>query len=76
MVTKTENRATLPEVLHPEQRLNCAQVCTLRGSGKTSLYADVKAGLFPAPERRGTRFSRWRAGDVLAALQREREATA
>ncbi len=64
----------LPETIHPEQRLRLPQVLALCGLGKTKLYADVKEGTFPAPERNGLRCSRWRAGDVLNHLQGKREA--
>jgi prophage regulatory protein len=60
--------ATLPETLHPEQRLKADQVFTLVGYGRSKTYAEIAAGRFPAPERRGSRCSRWRAGDVLAWL--------
>lgn len=66
--------AALPVTLHPEQRLNLAQTETLTGVKKSKLYAKIKAGSFPAPERDGPRCSRWRAGDVLDYLQRQREA--
>lgn len=60
----------LPETLHPEQRLKLPQVLILTGKGKTKLYADIKAGVFPEPEREGTRCSRWRAGTVIAHMNR------
>jgi prophage regulatory protein len=60
--------APLPETLHPEQRLKAEQVFSLTGYGRSKTYAEIAAGRFPAPERRGSRCSRWRAGDVLAWL--------
>lgn len=60
----------LPETLHPEQRLKLPQVLVLTGKGKTKLYADIKAGTFPGPEREGRRCSRWRAGTVIAHMNR------
>lgn len=65
--------AVLPTTLHPEQRLKLAAVEALTGTKKSKLYAAIRAGQFPAPERDGPRCSRWRAGDVLAHLQARRE---
>ena len=65
---------TLPATLHPEQRLNLAEVETLTGRKKSKLYALIKDGKFPAPERDGPRHSRWRAGGVIAWLQEPRSA--
>jgi prophage regulatory protein len=67
-MVETKSRAALPETLNPEQRLTCPQLCQLLGVGRTSVYAMVKAGRLPQPQRIGPRISRWRAGDVLAAL--------
>lgn len=67
---------TLPETLHPEQRLKLPAVETLVGLGKTKIYGLIKEGRFPAPERHGPKCSRWRAGDVLAYLQSRREVAA
>jgi prophage regulatory protein len=60
--------------LHPEQRLKLQQVSALTGKGRTKIYAEIKAGAFPAPERDGPRWSRWRAADVLAYLAAKRVA--
>ena len=59
----------LPEVLNAEMRLTAVQAMRLTGRGRTKFYADVAAGLLPAPERHGPRFVRWRAGALLKALQ-------
>lgn len=68
MKVATGAPAPLPETLHPEQRLNADQVFSLVGYRRSKVYAEIAAGRFPAPERRGPRCSRWRAGDVLAWL--------
>lgn len=34
------------------------------GKRKTSIYAGVKSGKFPTPEKFGTRCTRWRVGTV------------
>lgn len=65
-------RKALPQTLCQEQRLTMPQVTTLTGSAKSKLYALIAAGEFPAPERRGPRCSRWRAGDVLNWLDAQR----
>jgi prophage regulatory protein len=70
---QTQNPIALPETIHPEQRLKLPAVQALTGLGKTKIYAAIKAGNFPAPERDGPRCSRWRAADVLGYLQGKRE---
>ncbi len=59
----------VPETLHPEQRLRFETVAALTGWQRSKLYAEIRAGRFPAPERDGPRCSRWRAGSVLDALR-------
>lgn len=68
--------AAIPETLHPEQRLRAEVVFELTGWKRSKLYSEVRAGRFPAPERDGPRCSRWRAGDVLQALQARRRVAA
>lgn len=68
--------AATPESIHPEQRLRFEIVSALTGWKRSKLYAEVRAGRFPAPERDGPRCSRWRAGDVLNALQARRRGSA
>ena len=60
--------ATLPPGLEGEARLNLPQVSALTGWGRTKIYAEIKAGRFPQPERSGARCSRWRSGTVIAVL--------
>lgn len=67
--------AAIPETLHPEQRLRFEAVSALTGWKRSKLYAEVRAGRFPAPERDGRRCSRWRAGDVIESLQARRQGT-
>ena len=59
----------LPSALQAEERLNIEQVSRLVGWGRSKIYGEIKESRFPAPERRGKRCSRWRAGDVLTWLQ-------
>jgi predicted DNA-binding transcriptional regulator AlpA len=73
---KTTKTASLPETLHPEQRLKLREVATLVGVHGSTIHLWIKQGKFMAPERYGTKCARWRAGDVLAHLQARREATA
>lgn len=63
-------QVTLPPVLHPEMRLTFEQALILTGRGRSKFFADVKAGKLPQPERDGARFSRWRAGTLIDALNR------
>lgn len=70
----SERHLVLPAVLNHEQRLTLAQVATLAGIKRTTVYARIKEGKFPKPEKDGPRCSRWRAGDVLAHLEARRGA--
>lgn len=71
---KPRPAVALSETLHPEQRLKFTQVSTLVGLGRTKVYELIAAGEFPQPERRGKRWSRWRAGSVLEWLAASRGA--
>lgn len=64
----TRTPATLPAGLEREARLTLDQVATLTGKRRTKIYAEIKAGTLPQPERSGKRCSRWRAGDLLDAM--------
>lgn len=65
---------TIPDTLQQETRLKFPQVAELSGLGRTKIYELIKQGAFPAPERRGKRCSRWRAGDVIEFLNAGRAA--
>ena len=39
-------------------------VCDVSGKRTTSIYAAIKDGQFPSPERFGRRCSRWRVGEI------------
>lgn len=39
-------------------------VCDVSGKRTTSIYAAIKDGQFPPPERFGSRCSRWRVGEI------------
>ena len=39
-------------------------VCDVSGKRTTSIYAAIKDGQFPPPERFGNHCSRWRVGEV------------
>lgn len=58
----------LPEQIHPEMRLTCAQALQLTGRGRSKFYADIRAGKLPEPERDGRAFARWRAGSLIDAM--------
>lgn len=65
---KPTKPVALPAGLEAEARLTLDQVSALTGLGRTKIYAEVKAGRLPQPERRGKRCSRWRAGTLIAAM--------
>lgn len=71
--TTAPHPAATPETLHPEQRLRFEVVSALTGWKRSKLYAEIRKGRFPAPEKDGPKCSRWRAGDVLDALRARRE---
>lgn len=58
----------LPESIPNEMRLTAAQAMRLTGRSRSKFYADVRDGKLPQPERDGPQFVRWRAGDLIAAL--------
>jgi prophage regulatory protein len=53
---------------NPEALLLMESVEALTGMCRSLIYAKESAGLFPPAIRIGTRFTRWRAGDVKAFL--------
>jgi predicted DNA-binding transcriptional regulator AlpA len=63
-----EMLAKLPAVIHPEMRLTVAQAMQLTGRGRSKFFDDVKAGKLPQPERDGPQFVRFRAGDLIDAM--------
>lgn len=59
---------------NPSALLRFSTVQALTGLSRSTIYARVKAGTFPAPLRQGSRCSRWRAGGItewLAAVGQE-----
>jgi predicted DNA-binding transcriptional regulator AlpA len=50
-----------------------AEVCRLRGIGKTRQFQDEKDGKFPAGERHGLRIVRWRSDVVARWMDAESE---
>lgn len=71
---KSTAPGALPSGLEVEARLKLEQVCQLTGYGRSKVYHAIKHEGFPAPERRGVRCSRWRAGDVMKWLEATRAA--
>ena len=61
-------RRNIPAGFESEVRLTCDEVCAITGFSRSMLYREVRAGRFPQPERRGPKWSRWRAGSVIEAL--------
>lgn len=76
MKARGEALTTLPAALNPEQRLTAEQAMLLTGRGRSRFYSDVKEGKLPAPAERDGRFIRWRAGDLIDALNGRRTAEA
>jgi predicted DNA-binding transcriptional regulator AlpA len=66
---RERKRLEVPAVLHDEQRITWPVVEALTGCSDTTLRDLIAKGKFPAPERKGTRWTRFRAGSVLAWLQ-------
>lgn len=60
--------SSLPATLHPEQRLTATQAMQLSGRSRTRFYLDIKDGRLPAPCEKSGRFVRWRAADIINAL--------
>jgi predicted DNA-binding transcriptional regulator AlpA len=58
----------LPAVINVEQRLTAAQAMVLCGRGRSKFYQDIADGRLPAPSEKDGRFVRWRAGDLIDAL--------
>lgn len=58
----------LPAVIPNEMRLTLEQAMRLTGRGRSKFYEDVRAGVLPPPAEKSGRFVRWRAGDLIGAL--------
>jgi prophage regulatory protein len=58
----------------PETRLRIETVEALTGMCRSLIYAKEREGVFPSAIRIGTRFTRWRAGDVKAFLHSQAKA--
>jgi len=59
----------VPGSFADQQLLRLPQVLALVGISRSSLYALIQRGAWPAPSKiAGGRASAWRAGDVRAAL--------
>ena len=73
------NATTVPPSSHfsklqyQEQRLTVKQVADLLQIGVSTVWAMVKDDRLPAPERYGSRCTRWRLGAVLEVLQKSGE---
>lgn len=68
-LAKQRNTQPLHAAQIADALLKLQTVQALVGLSKTSIYARMSAGTFPAAIRQGTRCTRWRAGDVQAWLQ-------
>jgi prophage regulatory protein len=61
-----EQRGGLDPKLHAQRLLRLAEVSTMVGLKRSSIYRYVAEGRFPHPIRVGIRGVRWRLSDVLA----------
>lgn len=52
-----------------ERILRCTQVLDRRGDGRTTMYSDIAAGLFPKPVRIGKRSVGWPESEVEAIVR-------
>lgn len=53
-----------------EMLLRMPEVCRRTGRTRDQVYRDIRAGLFPAPLKRGAQ-SVWVASEVQAVIERE-----
>jgi predicted DNA-binding transcriptional regulator AlpA len=64
--------ATIPKNIAispaPERLVSVKEVCTITGAGRSWVFKKTAAREFPQPVRIGTRYTRWKAGDVHAWL--------
>jgi prophage regulatory protein len=61
-----EQRGGLDPKLHAQRLLRLAEVSTMIGLKRSSIYRYVADGQFPAPIKVGERSVRWKLADVLA----------
>lgn len=68
--TETKKHPPIPSVnpLSPEQRLTVKDVAALLRRSVSGIWAAVKRGDLPAPERYGSRCTRWRYQTLLDHL--------
>ena len=60
------NPRRLDPALHAQRLIRLAEVSTMVGLGRSSLYRYVSEGRFPAPIKVGFRSVRWKLSEVLA----------
>jgi prophage regulatory protein len=56
----------LDPALNAQRLIRLAEVATMLGIGRSTIYKYVEAGTFPAPVKVGQRSVRWKLSDVLA----------
>ena len=61
-----EQRGGLDPKLHAQRLLRLAEVSTMVGLKRSSIYRYVAEGRFPSPIKVGERSVRWKLADVLA----------
>lgn len=68
-VRASRDRQPIESANNPAALLRIATVQALTGLSRSTIYAKVAAGTFPAPIKQGTRCTRFRAGAVTAWLE-------
>lgn len=58
-------------LLIPNAQLTIETVCIVTGRCRSTIYAMVKKGSFPAPRSWGTHCTRWQAAAVVAWLDEQ-----
>jgi len=71
---KVRHAQPIEAATHPNALLRNTVVQALTGQSRSTIYAKVAAGTFPAPVKLGARCTRWRAADVTAWLEKVAEA--
>ena len=75
VIINVTTESTPPPVIMPpppptERMLRIEEVKEMTGLSRTTIYARIDEGKFPAPVRDGKRCSRWRLSDVQGYLQK------
>lgn len=67
------DKKRLDPALNAQRLIRLAEVATMLGIGRSTIYKYVGEGSFPAPVKVGFRSVRWKLADVLAWREQARE---